>query len=195
MKKGEYLTTLLRAKQTVFSSREIMLLWQETNGNAAKVRINYYVRHGQLYRIRRGVYGKDTMYDRLECAVKIFTPSYVSFETVLTRAGVVFQQYGQIFAASYVNREIVTDGQTYQYKRLKDTILTNPLGIEQTGNYAIATAERAFLDVVYLNPEYHFDNLSSLNWDIIQDMLPIYGGNKRMERNIKKYHTLSKSNV
>jgi len=195
MKKGEYLTTLLRTKQTVFSSREIMLLWEEINGNAAKARINYYTRHGQLYRIRRGVYGKDATYDRLECAVKIFTPSYVSLETVLTGAGVVFQQYGQIFAASYVNREIVADGQTYQYKRLKDMILTNPLGIEQTGTYAVASAERAFLDVVYLHPEYHFDSLSPLNWDKIYDMLPIYGGNKRMERSIKKYYTVSKSNV
>jgi len=187
MKKGDYISTILRSKQTVLSVKDIMLLWGEASSDAARVRINYYAKSGGLYRIRRGFYAKDKNYNKFELAAKIFTPSYVSFETVLGQAGITFQHYNQIFVASYTKREITADGQVYSYKRIKDAILTNPAGVESNDNYSIAIAERAFLDVVYLNKDYHFDNLGPLNWDKVFEILPIYGGNKRMEKMVKKY--------
>ena len=193
MKKGDYISTILRSKQTVLSVKDIMLLWGEPTSDAARVRINYYAKNGDLYRIRRGFYAKDKNYDRLELATKIFTPSYVSFETVLGQAGVTFQYYGQIFIASYVTREIKADGQTYSYRKIKDAILTNHLGIDNKDNYSISSAERAFLDVVYLNTDYHFDNLSILNWDKVFEIISIYGGNKRMEKAVKKYYEATKA--
>jgi len=193
MKKGDYISTILRSKQTVLSVKDIMLLWGEPTSGAARVRINYYAKSGDLYRIRRGFYAKDKNYDKFELATKIFTPSYVSFETVLGQAGVTFQYYSQIFIASHITREIKADGQTYAYRKIKDVILTNHLGIENKDNYSIASAERAFLDVVYLNTDYHFDNLSMLNWDKVFEILPIYGGNKRMEKMVKKYYEAKKA--
>lgn len=188
MEKGNYISTILRSQQTVFSAKDIMLLWGEASSDAVRVRISYYAKSGDLYRIRRGFYAKDKDYNKFELATKIFTPSYMSFETVLGQAGITFQHYNRIFAASYVTREITADGQVYSYKRIKDAILTNPAGIESKNNYSIATPERAFLDVVYLNKDYHFDNLSPLNWDKVFEILPSYGGNKRMEKTVKKYH-------
>ena len=187
MEKGDYISTILRSKQTVLSAKDIMLLWGEASSDAARVRMNYYAKGGDLYRIRRGFYAKDKDYNKFELATKIFTPSYVSFESVLGQAGITFQHYNQIFIASYTKREIVADGQTYSYKRIKDAILTNPAGIENKDNYSIATPERAFLDVIYSNKDYHFDNLGPLNWDKVFEILPIYGGNKRMEKMVKKY--------
>jgi len=49
------------------------------------------------------------------------------------------------------------------------------------------------LDVVYLNTDYHFDNLSILNWDKVFEILTIYGGNKRMEKAVKKYYEAKKA--
>ena len=187
MKKGDYISAILRSTQTVFSVRDIMLIWGETSSGAARVRINYYAKNGYLYRIRRGVYAKDRNYDKNELATKICTPSYVSFETVLAKSGVIFQHYDTIFIASYATREITADGQTYSYKRIKDAILTNNAGVEHGETYAISSPERAFLDVVYLNKTYHFDNLSPLNWDKVFEILPIYGGNKRMLKAVKSY--------
>ena len=186
MEKGDYISTILRSNKTVFSVKDIMLLWGDTDTNAAKVRINYYAKSGELYRVRRGIYAKDKNYNKLELSTKIFTPSYVSFETVLAGAGVVFQYYSQIFVASYLTREIVADNQTYFYKRIKDAILTNRAGIANQENYSIASPERAFLDVIYVYKDYHFDSLSSLNWDKVCEILPIYGGNKRMEKKVKQ---------
>jgi len=182
MEKGDYISVILRSKKTVFSFKDIVLLWGDS-GNAARVRINYYVKTGDLYRIRRGFYAKDKNYDKLELATKIYTPAYISFETALAKAGIIFQFYGQIFVASYLTREIIADGQKYSYKKIKDSILTNSVGIENKNNYSIASPERAFLDTVYLNKNYHFDNLSGLNWDKVFEILPIYR-NKRMEKKI-----------
>src|SRR3990167_8668818 len=119
MKKGEYLSAILRSQQTVLTTKDIMLLWGETSSDAARVRIHYYAKNGNLYRIRRGIYAKDKNYDPLELATKICIPSYVGFETVLGGAGVTFQHYGQIFVASYVTRELTINNQTYSYKRIK----------------------------------------------------------------------------
>lgn len=193
MKKGDYISAILRSKQTVFSVKEIMLLWGEPTSDAARVRINYYARNGHLHRIRRGFYAKDKSYNRLELATKIFSPSYISLETVLGRAGITFQHYSQIFVVSYISRELKVDGQVYSYRKVKDAILTNHLGVEHRENYSIASAERAFLDVIYLNKDYHFDNLSILNWDKVFEILPVYGGNKRMEKTVKKYYEGAKA--
>ena len=185
------ISKLLRTKNTVFTFKEISLIWQETNSDLIKRRINYYVKTGKLYQLRRGVYAKDKNYDKLELATKIYTPSYVSFETVLAQVGVIFQYYRQIFVASYLSREITIDDQAYSYKKIKDTVLTNSLGIETKENYSIASPERAFLDILYLYKDYHFDNLAPLDWEKIYKILPIYG-KKIMEKKVKKYYEAAK---
>jgi len=186
-KKGEYLDILLRSSKTVFSTKDVALLWAEEREFKVSGRLNKYVKAGKLIRVHRGLYAKDKNYYKFELATKIYTPSYISFETVLAKAGIVFQFYSQIFVASYVKREISADEQIYSYKRIKDLILTDRIGLEAKDNYHIASPERAFLDIVYLNKDYHFDNLSPLNWEKVFEILPIYK-NKRMEKNIKIYY-------
>lgn len=186
-KKGEYLNILLRTDKTVFSTKEISLLWNERNSAAVRNRLNDYAGNGKLIRLHRGLYAKDRNYDKFELAGKIYTPSYVSFETVLYKAGVIFQYYSSIFSASYLAREIKIDDQKYSYKKIKDLVLTNNAGIEEKDNYYIASPERAFLDIIYLRKEYYFDNLSPLNWNKVFEILPVYK-NKAMEKRIKKYY-------
>jgi predicted transcriptional regulator of viral defense system len=189
MPKGNYLTAILRSNKTVFSSKDIALLWNEPSTAAARVRLNYYVKKGDLYRIRKGLYAKDRNYNKLELATRIFTPSYVSFETVLAKEGLIFQYYNQIFVASYLTREITVDQQTYSFRKVKDVLLINPIGVEHVNETSIATMERAFLDTLYVNADYQFDNLRSLLWKKVFDILPIYN-NQRM---VKKVNSLHKS--
>lgn len=185
--KGQYLDILLRSKNTVFSTKDVSLLWRDPQTSAVQVRLNYYVKHGQLVRIRRGIYAKDKHYDKYEFATKILRPSYISFETVLGSAGVTFQYYKNIFIVSYVKRDVICDGQTYSFRRMKNSILNNPAGVDQNGEYAIASKERAFLDVIYRSKKYHFDNLSPIDWDKVFALVPIYN-NKRMEKTLKDYY-------
>jgi hypothetical protein len=183
--------SILRRGNTVFTFKDILLASGETNTALLKRRINYYIQKGELYAIRKGIYAKDRNYDRVELANKIFTPAYISLETVLAKEGIVFQHYDQISVVSYLSREISCDGQTYVFRRMKDIVLTNSLGIEKKGNYYIASKERAFLDTIYLNKNYHFDNLSSIDWDKCFEMLPIYD-NKAMAIRLNSYHKFAR---
>ena len=187
------ISAILRSSRTVFTFKDISLMWRNTDQKAVIAGINYYVNTGQLHRIRRGIYAKDKNYDKTELACRIYTPAYVSFETVLTRAGINFQYYGQIFIASYLAREIVVDGQVYQYRKIKNTLLTDSAGVLNKDGIAIATTERAFLDTLYLNTDYHFDNLASLTWDKVFEMLPLYN-NKRMTRKVQEFFAAAKEN-
>ncbi len=192
MKKGDYLSTILRSKKTVFTFKDLVLIWGDSGKETAKVRVNYYLKKGDLYRVRRGVYAKDKNYDKFELATRVFTPAYVSFETILARENIVFQYYGRIFVASYLTREIETDGQIYSYRKIKSVVLTNEKGIENMGEYSTASRERAFLDTLYINKDYYFDNLTPLDWKKVFEMLPIYNS-KRMRKKVDELYKHSKT--
>jgi hypothetical protein len=156
------------------------------------VRLCSYLKNKKLIHLRRGIYAKDKNYDKYELANHILRPSYISFETVLVRAGINFQYYSQIFVASYAKRDVVCDNTTYVFSRVKRGALTNPAGIDQIGEYSIATPERAFLDTIYRSKDYHFDNMEPLNWEKVFDILPIYE-NKKMNKKVDQYYKGFKS--
>jgi hypothetical protein len=66
-------------------------------------------------------------------------------------------------------------------------VLLNPFAIKNS-NQQVSTAlpERAFLDKLYLDPDFHFDNLTSLDQDLINRLLPIYQSKSLSDR-IKNY--------
>ena len=187
MHKGNYLSAILRSKKTVFSSKDIALLWHESNTTAARVRLHYYIQKGELFRIRNGLYAKDKNYNKLELATRILTPAYVSFETVLAKEGLIFQYYEPIFIASYATREIIIEQQVYSFRKVKDKLLTDATGIEHVSETSIAIKERAFLDTLYVHTDYHFDNLRSLNWEKVFQILPIYH-NQRMAKQVNNLY-------
>lgn len=184
---------ILRSNKTIFSFKDILLASREENPALLRRRINYYIKKGELYPIRRGLYAKDKNYNKFELGTRIFTPAYVSFETVLGQSGITFQYYSQIFVASYLTRNIKCNGQAYSFRKIKDTVLTNKAGLKNEGEYLIASKERAFLDTIYINKDYHFDNLSPLDWDKVFEILPIYN-NKRMTKKVKEFFKHFKSN-
>jgi hypothetical protein len=187
MKKGDYLAAILKSNKTILTFKDITLLWQEEATSATQVRINYYVNKGELIKLRKGIYAKNRQYNKLELATRIFTPSYVSFETVLAREGLIFQIYEKIFVASYLNREIEIDNQVYSFHRIKLPVLTYPLGVTHDNNQSLAVRERALLDTLYIKKDYHFDNLQALDWKKVFDILPVYE-NKRLEKRVNKIY-------
>lgn len=192
LKKGQFLEVILRSSRTVFSTKDIALLWGEDRASKVTGRVNKYVTSAKLFRICRGLYAKDAQYNRFELATRIYTPAYISFETVLTRAGINFQYYETIFVATYITREIIVDGQRISFIRMKDHILNNTLGIDHSQGYSQASKERAFLDRIYKSPDYHFDHLDVLDWDQIFQILPMYQ-NQRMNKQVQKYFMHYKS--
>jgi len=73
-----------------------------------------------------------------------------------------------------LSRSVDVEGRTYAYRKIKGEILVVTQGIVQIDNVNIATPERAFLDLLYLDKEYYFDNLNPLVKDLITQFLPAY---------------------
>jgi hypothetical protein len=184
MIKGDYLSTILISTKSVFTLKDIAILWHESNYDIIKNRINYYVSSGDLYKIRRGYYAKTKAYRKLELAGRIFTPSYISFETILAREGLIFQYQSAITAAAYLTRSLNIEHQSYVYKKIKNPVLIDPAGMRYEDETALAGKERAFLDTLYLNAEYHFDNLRSIDWDRVFEILPVYQ-NMRLSKTVE----------
>ncbi len=187
------LQTILRSSKTVFSFKELVLLYDDVDLESLRSRLSYYVKKGYLYHIRRGLYAKDGNYDRFEVATKIFKPSYISFETVLRQAGIIFQYYSSIFVASYRAETIVCDNQEYIFRGLKPTILSNALGVTIQDTYSIASPERAFLDMLYMHKDYYFDNLGAIDWKKVYEILPVYGNHKRMKKVVDQQYAYYKN--
>lgn len=180
---------LYQQPQTVFSFTDLQLLFPQESPKSLQNKIHYAVKTQKIQNLRRGLYAKPN-YQILELANKIYTPSYISFETVLAKEDIVFQTYQTVFLASYLTRTITANRQDYSFRKLKNSLLSSPQGLILNPGYTIATKERAFLDAVYLYHNYHFDNLRPLDWQQIKDLTPIYQSQILIKR-VKEYHAQS----
>lgn len=168
--------------RTVFRLNDIAMLSGETNFQSLNKKLNYHVRTGKLQNPRKGIYAKPD-YNQDELACTLYTPSYISLEYVLRKAGILFQYDSAISVVSYLSRSIEVENQTFQYRKIKGELLVNTTGILRLNNQInIATAERAFLDLLYLNARFHFDNLNSLKKDLVYKILPIYQSDSMTKR-------------
>ena len=192
--KNNFILEIYKKPQTVFSLKEISMLFPEFIYKNLKSKLSYFVSTGKLKRLRKGIYAKEN-YNFLELANKIYTPSYISLETVLEKEGIVFQKYKTVFVSSYLSRRIKVENQEIFYRKIKDEILLNSLGINEENYYFIASKERAFLDAVFLYKDYHFDNLRPLDWEKIKEIEKIYSSKVLVKRVTQYYKIYRKDNV
>lgn len=174
---------LLQQPQTVFKVADIAMISGVTDAVSISQRMAYAIRKGLFVSPRKGVYAKPG-YSITELAGCLYTPSYLSMEYVLQQEGVIFQYSSEITMASYLNRRVEVDGKNLVYRKLKNSILTNTLGV-QGGILSVASKERAFLDMLYLNANCHFDNPSVLDKDAISRLLPVYNSPTLTKRALK----------
>ena len=166
---------LYKSSRTVFRIMDVAMLMKIEKEATLRKKLNYYVKTGKLLNPRKGFYAKEG-YKSEELACLLYTPTYISLEYVLQRAGVIFQYDSAITNVSYLSREVEIENQTFRYRQMKGEILTNTEGILlNKNNMNIATPERAFLDTLYLNKRFYFDNLHILDKKKAAKLLPIYG--------------------
>jgi len=177
---------LYQSSKTILTNKDLALIWQENDKNNLNAKTAYYVKQKALIRLNRGIFAKNKNYNPKELATSIYAPSYISFETVLREAGLIFQHYDTIFVASKWPKIIIIDKHTFNFRKLKDIVLFNSTGVISKDNYSIATPERAFLDMIYLFPNYYFDNLKSIDWDKCKEIAKIYK-NKQLLKRLDKY--------
>lgn len=180
------ISKLYQSSKTILTNKDLALIWQENNQNNLNAKTAYYVKQKDLIRLTRGVFAKNNNYSPKELATSIYTPSYISFETALREAGVIFQHYDTIFAVAKWPKTMFIDKHTFTFRKLKDVVLFNPAGIISKDNYSIAGLERAFLDTIYLFPDYYFDNLRSIDWTKCDELVKIYN-NRQLIKRLAKY--------
>lgn len=178
---------LLRTKKTVFVIQELSYLWKINNPDTLKSKIYLLAKNKKLMVLRKGIYAFSADYDKFELAGKLKSPSYVSLETVLYKAGIIFQYSTAVTSMSNVTKTIRCQGVDYIYHKIKDEILFSKVCMEVLDAYYIAAPEKAFLDTIYLDGSYYFDNLDSINWEKCFSLVKIYK-NKALERRLKGYY-------
>lgn len=178
---------LYQSPKTIFSNKDLSILWQESNKNNLKSKISYYVKTKALIRLKSGLFARDKNFNFQELAAKFYSPAYISFETVLREEGLIFQHYETIFVASRWSASKNILNQEIKFRKLKNILLFNPAGINMQANFAKASKERAFLDTIYLFKDYYFDNLRSLDWQKCEALVKIYD-NKQLIKRLKKYN-------
>ena len=110
--------SLLSSKQTVFTAPEIAIILRETNMDLVKSKIHYYVKSGELISPRRGIYAKEKDYSNYELAARIYSPSYISLETVLLKEGVIFQHQENITLISYQTRTVEIGRKKFAFRKV-----------------------------------------------------------------------------
>ena len=182
------LSIILSDSRTVFTPQWLALKDETRDRESLSRSLMYFAKKGMLLNPRKGIYTK-TKYNEQEMACTLLSPSYISLEYVLARAGITFQYNSAITCVSYQNRTIEVDGHSYVFRKINPMRWANMVGIEQRDNIAIATPERAFLDMIYLSAgQCYFDNLHPLNRNLIQRILPTYNSQiltKRVEALLK----------
>jgi hypothetical protein len=181
-----YLIKLIDSQKTVFNTKDLAIIWGITDQQQLKNQIYYWTQNQKLIRLHQGIFALNDRYSRLELAGKLCYPSYISLETVLVQHGMIFQDVQAITSISNRTRFLTCDNQRYSYHKLKDQVLLNRQGIIEEDNYAVADLERAFLDLIYLYGDYHFDNLGPINWEKAKLLSTIYQ-NKNLSNRLLTY--------
>lgn len=176
------LQTILNSPRTVFNVQSLLMLTGSGDSQKLTKSLHYYVNDGKILNPRRGIYAK-LKYNEQEMACSLFRPSYISLEYVLGKAGVVFQWDETISCVSYLSRQVEIADKQYLFRKINPELWIGMEGIEQLDNVAIASVERAFLDMVYLSAgNCYFDNLRPISITRIRKLLPLYRSQKLNER-------------
>lgn len=177
------INNLLKSNNTIFNVNDLGLLLAISNSRYLKTVIYRLTKSGVLNRLAKGIYTTKQDWNALELANKLRTPSYVSFETVLSRNNIIFQDYRNQITSAYTNTVQKQIGdKSYSYYKLDPELLTNPAGLETRDGITIATPERAVCDRLYLTPKYYFDNIDGLNKEKLANIAKNY--NKRVQKEV-----------
>lgn len=180
------ITKLYKSPKSILTSQDLALIWQINDKQNLYAKTSYYVKRNVLISLSRGIFAKSTDYNKKELATSIYSPSYISFETVLRNEGLIFQHYENIFLAGPYSLTKKINESNFVFRKLKDQVLFNLSGVLSKNNYSIATIERAFLDMIYLFPNYYFDNLDPIDWKKCNNIVKIYN-NKQLIKRLNTY--------
>lgn len=167
----------------VFTAQDLAVLWGYSDELKLFELIKYYLKTKQIFTLTRGLYSSlnysvedlrgnaNLLY---EIANRLVPNSYISLWTALKREGVIFQYYNEIY--SVAERGVVRQvkGINFVYKKIKDSVLMNDLGIVKVGQSRVAGVERAIGDTIYLFPSVKLEHTSLAKKKLLDKVVRMY---------------------
>jgi len=164
---------LIQQGQKLFHTSDLKVLWNISNQNTLYKTIARLIQKKVLISIQKGFYSIVPL-DRLDPieigfrAINHF--SYLSTESVLSKNGIINQSPSKITFLSSSPANFNINGVSYLVRQLKPQCLNNTVGIVQNDKGVfIATTERAIADMLYFQPNYHFDADSIIDWKLVKN--------------------------
>ena len=161
---------LARLGEQVFHVQDLANLWNISNKNTLHTTLKRYTQAGLLFRVYRGLYAIKPVnkVDPYLLGVKaLHTFAYISTETVLATVGVILQNILYITIISSKSKKFCIGDIQYRSRQLDDAFLFQKNDVNIKNGVNIATAERAVADLLYFQPNFHFDNPSRIDWDAV----------------------------
>lgn len=148
----------------------------DMDDQSLKVALSRLVQRGTITRLMKGVYTHDLFFLNMEeFALRVYAPSYISFEWVLAHHGILSQQPHAItLATTRRTKQIETPQNMLVYHHIQPKLFW---GYTVHDTLLMAEPEKAFLDLAYISLNgyamwnWQDMNLSSLNTDILKKYL------------------------
>jgi predicted transcriptional regulator of viral defense system len=167
------ISILIQQPQKLFHTSDLQVLWGINNDSTLYQTIYRLIKKKIFFRIQKGFYSIVPL-DQLNPieigfrAINHF--SYLSTESVLSKNGIINQSPSKITFLSSSPANFTINGVSYLVRQLKPQCLNNTVGIIQNDQGVfIATTERAIVDILYFQPNYHFDGDNLIDWKLVKN--------------------------
>lgn len=173
IKKDKKLISLLREGRELYHTQDLGVLWGISNENTLYTTIKRYIKSGVLFRVHKGLYSikKIDQIDKINLGLtSLHRYGYLSTESVLVKAGIIFQDIKYITFVSDISRKFKINGNHFLVRKMNPIYLYNNVGIYIKNNQRIASTERAVADMIYFNPKYHFDGENIIDWEKVKEI-------------------------
>jgi len=157
----EFLEKIKKIDKEIFTLSDLRKIWQGKE-NSLKVVLSRLVKKGEIKRIYKNFYVLSERVPNLEkIANQIYFPSYLSFESTLSKYGILSQiPYTLTFATPLKTKSIKIFDVEIEYRKLKKELF---FGFKKEKEIFIAFPEKAILDTLYFvslgKSEINLENL------------------------------------
>jgi len=171
--KDQKIKKLLQSSRKLYHTQDLAVLWAMDNSNTLHTAIKRYIKRGLLNKIYKGFYSIASLkeIDPVHLGlVSLHRYGYLSTESIFVKQGLMFQDIQYITLVSDISKRFEIAGHKFLVRKMRDKYLHNEAGIIVQNNIRFASAERAVADMLYFNPNYHFDAKDIINWKKVEEI-------------------------
>jgi len=167
------LSVLIQQKQRLFHTSDLKTIWQISNYKTLYQTIYRLKKKKIIFPVQKGFYSivPIDQLDPIEIGFRAINHfSYLSTESVLSQNGIINQSPNKITFISSSPANFIINDYHYLVRQLKPQCLNNTIGITQNDHGVfIADINRAVADMLYFQPNYHFDANNIIDWPTVKN--------------------------